>query len=394
VQYINEVIRQDQDVAIPTQDGHILLLTGRSSYKLADRHVSSIAKKVESILNDEEYAKKGRAVTHVDELIRVARFRRYRPDVDGKHENDIGADGFNYFETHFMDFDGSYYRIPLTAAINENGETAYSIGKPEKRRFPAGSGSSSNSEALNKGRKPSGNSIYTSEARSQEVKSAIQIAYEKALAKSDLTRNQRRENITDRDVLERAAKLFGETLGDSVTGAERTSVLAEVYGQTFTEAQLDLLNIYSERLAKLKDLQAKRREQGSLYYRYTQDKDHSKRNREEAAKAKNRMAILDKQIFEAGRKLEEAEGARAYTGLLQKARVLTEQTEQGRIKSALERYRDRQDNSAAIRKYRSCIMDDVETMSGSRRCTPCHRKQKRCGSMSLGITLIAWQKSA
>lgn len=178
------------------------------------------------------------------------------------------------------------------------------------------------------------------------------------------TRSQRRENLTDREVLERAAKLFRETLGDSITGAERTSVLTEVYGQNFTEAQLDLLNIFSERLAKLKDLQAQRREQGQLYYRYTQDKDHSKRNRDEAIKAKNRMELLDRQILAAGQKVREAEGARAYSDLLQNARAIVEQTEQGRIKAALERYRDRQDNSAAIRKYRSRILTDVETLTG------------------------------
>ena len=89
-----------------------------------------------------------RAATHIDELIQVARFNGYKDDLGKKHENDIGEDGFNYFGSYFRDFDGSYYLIPFSAALNEQKETAYSIGKIRKRSFPAGTGSSSKQEAL------------------------------------------------------------------------------------------------------------------------------------------------------------------------------------------------------------------------------------------------------
>lgn len=121
--YINEAIRRNEDIAIPTEDGHILLLTARSAYKLSDNHASSILKKIEVLLSSEDYARKGRIATHIDELIRVARFDKYGPDVDHKHENDIGEDGFNYFEAYFRDYDGKYYRVPFSAGINENMET-------------------------------------------------------------------------------------------------------------------------------------------------------------------------------------------------------------------------------------------------------------------------------
>lgn len=183
--YINETIRKEQDVAIPTADGHVLLLTGRSAYKLSDQHVASIEKKIKNLLPDDVYARKGRAATHIDELIQVARFREYKSDLFQKHENDIGEDGFNYYEANFMDFDGRYYRIRFSAGINANEETVYSIGQIRERRSPAGGGSSSN-EALKNGRKPSNNTIiYTSEEKSQEVKSAILLAYEKALEKKE-----------------------------------------------------------------------------------------------------------------------------------------------------------------------------------------------------------------
>ena len=181
--YINEQIRKEQDIAIPTSDGHVLLLTSRSAYKLKDNHVASIQKKVEAVLSDDAYALKGRAATHIDELIQVARFKGYDPDLNQKHENDIGEDGFNYFEAYFRDLDGKYYLVRFSAALNAQEETVYSIGQIRQRSFPADAGSSSKKEALKNGRKASGGIIYTSEAKSQELKTAVQIAYEKALKK-------------------------------------------------------------------------------------------------------------------------------------------------------------------------------------------------------------------
>ena len=182
-EYINEQIRHNQDVAIPTSDGHILLLTARSSYKLKDNHVSAIEKKVEAMLDDEMFALKGRAATHIDELIQVARFKGYESDKDGKHENDIGEDGFNYYEAYFLDFDGRYYLVPFSAGINEAEETTYSIGRIRQRRFPADTGSSSKKEALKSDKKSSKGIIYSSNTKSQELKTAIELAYENALKK-------------------------------------------------------------------------------------------------------------------------------------------------------------------------------------------------------------------
>lgn len=181
--YINEVIRKNQDVTFPTSDGHILLLTGRSAYKLSDNHVASIEEKIRPLMSDEEFALKGRAAVHIDELIQVAKFSKHKDDFNNSHDNDIGEDGFNYFNTFFRDFDGEYYLVKFSAGINKNEETTYGIGKIIKRRFPAGRGSSSDKEALKNGRKPSDTIIYTSYDKSQEVKTAIQVAFEKALKK-------------------------------------------------------------------------------------------------------------------------------------------------------------------------------------------------------------------
>lgn len=174
----------------------MLLLTARSAYKLKDAHLSSIQKKVEQILSDEQYALKGRTATHIDELIQVARFIGYKPDLNGKHENDIGEDGFNYFEAFFRDLDGKYYRVTLSAGINANEETVYSIGEIRLRSFPADRGSSSQKEALKNGRKASVDIIYTSAAKSQEIKTAVQIAYEKALGKKDSSSEKMRDYLS------------------------------------------------------------------------------------------------------------------------------------------------------------------------------------------------------
>lgn len=234
--YINEIIRKEQDIAIPTQDGHVLLLTGRSAYKLSDAHVAAIQKKVEALLTDESYALKGRAATHIDELVQVARFSKYKPDVNRKHDNDIGEDGFNYFKSHFRDFDGEYYEIMFSAGLNENEETVYSIGSIRKRSFPASTGSSSKTEALKGSRKASGDIIYTSSGKSQEVKSAIQLAYENALAKksSGQQNQERKGTITNRDII---AQIEGETELEREKLKEYQDILNKAQEQSQIAAQ-------------------------------------------------------------------------------------------------------------------------------------------------------------
>ncbi len=182
--YINEVIRQNEDILVPTEDGHMLLLTARSSYKLTDQHKAAIAKEAREVLGDTEYARKLRAASHIDELIQVGRFDGYREDVNKLHENDIGEGGFNYFTAFFEDQDGAYYRIQFSAGLNENQETVYSIGEIRKRRPVAGRGSSSKNGGAQKGERSSAPIIRTSGENSQ-AKTPMQIAMEQAGVKPD-----------------------------------------------------------------------------------------------------------------------------------------------------------------------------------------------------------------
>lgn len=181
--YINNEIRKGKDILFPTDDGHILALTGRSAYKLSDRHKAKIAGKARDLLSDGQYAIKARAASQIDELIQVARYSNHRADETGKHENDIGEDGFNYYKAFFRDSDGKYYRVKFSSAINGEEETVYSIGDIVRRELPHNGSSTGKGGALNGGELSSDPIIYQSSGDSQE-KSSVQEAFERAKSKT------------------------------------------------------------------------------------------------------------------------------------------------------------------------------------------------------------------
>ena len=188
--YINEQIRKGEDVIFPTEDGHLLVLTERSAYKLTDQHKAKIEKKSRELLSDEDYALKMRAAAHIDELIEVGRFKDYAPDKFGQHQNDVGEDGFNYFTAFYRDFDGEYYRVIFSSALNDKNETTYSIGeirKRQKKKPSTGSGSSVQKNGALIGAKASSDTIITQESQNvnrefgeDPKKTPMQKAFEKA----------------------------------------------------------------------------------------------------------------------------------------------------------------------------------------------------------------------
>ena len=142
-QFINEKIRNNADLRVFTKDGFAIDITERSAYKLSDPHVQSIEKVARPMLDREALKAKMQAAGHIDELAETARWSKFAPDRNGKHVNDIGEDGFDTFTTYFEDSDGQYYRVRFTAGVNENMDTAYSIGLMDKRNHPSSAGSSS-----------------------------------------------------------------------------------------------------------------------------------------------------------------------------------------------------------------------------------------------------------
>lgn len=142
-QFINEKIRNNADLRVFTKDGFAIDITERSAYKLSDPHVQSIEKLARPMLDREALKAKMQAAGHIDELAETARWSKFAPDRNGKHAYDIGEDGFDTFTTYFEDSDGQYYRVRFTAGVNEDMDTAYSIGLMDKRNHPSSAGSSS-----------------------------------------------------------------------------------------------------------------------------------------------------------------------------------------------------------------------------------------------------------
>lgn len=142
-QFINEKIRNNADLRVFTKDGFAIDITERSAYKLSDPHVQSIEKVARPMLGREALKAKMQAAGHIDELAETARWSKFAPDRNGKHAYDICEDGFDTFTTYFEDSDGQYYRVRFTAGVNEDMDTAYSIGQMDKRNHPSSAGSSS-----------------------------------------------------------------------------------------------------------------------------------------------------------------------------------------------------------------------------------------------------------
>ena len=75
-------------------------------------------------------------------------------------------------------------------------------------------------------------------------------------------------------------------------------LLTDIFGNTLklNEGELALLEIYIDRLAKLNDLQERRREQGRLCRRFMADPNPNNRDMDKAAVTKNRMVVRGQQI--------------------------------------------------------------------------------------------------
>lgn len=152
---------------------------------------------------------------------------------------------------------------------------------------------------------------------------------------------QRTETLTDREVLSMAAE--------------------EVQGNgNLSAAESDALQIFRDRLSKLDELQGERRNLGREYkeLQFGENVDRAK-----AAQTLEKMRSLDSQIQEADNKVLAAETAPILKQVLPKARKIVEQTQKAKDDATLQRWRDRRNNAAAIKKYRDRISKDVTDLS-------------------------------
>lgn len=153
----------------------------------------------------------------------------------------------------------------------------------------------------------------------------------------------RTETLTDREILSMAA--------DKILASDAIAKDA---------AESDALGIFKKRLDALDDLQDQRRDLGRTYkeLQFGANVDRGK-----AAETLEQMRELDAKIQEAEKKVIAAETAPALRKVLPVARRIVEQNQKEHDDAVLQRWRDRRNNAAAIRKYREQITKDVKDMS-------------------------------
>ncbi len=151
---------------------------------------------------------------------------------------------------------------------------------------------------------------------------------------------QRRSALTDREVLELAAD--------------------EISVDGLTEGEVAALQIFKDKLSKLRDLQDER---AALGRKYKEQQFGEKVDRAEAQKTLNRMRVIDGQIEKSSLDLLSVEEKKVLGDVLRKARTVVESEQRAHDNEIYKRYIARQKESASIKKYRDRIAKDVKDMS-------------------------------
>lgn len=142
--YINNKIRNGEDISLVAEDGDVLVLTATTAGKMADNHTSH-----GTTMEDEDFYLKANAAVHIDELAQVSTAVPgvQRADVGARH-GDFAKDGWTYRTAYFQDFDKKYYRLRISVAKGADGKVVYNIGDVKERSFPTINGSSAKNGAL------------------------------------------------------------------------------------------------------------------------------------------------------------------------------------------------------------------------------------------------------
>ena len=160
----------------------------------------------------------------------------------------------------------------------------------------------------------------------------------------DAEQHQNRTNtLTDREILSMAA--------DKILTNDAISMDA---------AESDALGIFKKRLKDLDSLQEQRRDLGKTY---KEQQFGANVDRGKAAETLKQMRELDAKIQEAENKVIAAETSPALRKVLPVARRIVEQSQKALDDAVLQRWRDRRNNSAAIKKYRDRISKDVTDLT-------------------------------
>jgi len=176
--------------------------------------------------------------------------------------------------------------------------------------------------------------------RYNEVMEILNPKEEQAMAEDEgVEESTRRETISNRELLGIAA----QTLDDS----------------KFTAAEKDALRIFQERAGRLQMMQMAREDLGKQYKEQQFGKGGS---RAEAEQTYSAMKTLDTKIKALENNLLGLENKEVLKRVLEKARNIVETQERERGSERLRQYRERRNESEAVRKNRARVKTEAETL--------------------------------
>ena len=133
IAYINDEIRNGNDVTVYAADGTPLTITRDTAGKAAFRNDVVMADGTKRAMTDEEYAVKLRAEGHIDELAQASRLQR--ANVPDRKNHPFAKDGFDYRTAYWKDSTG-YYKLDMSVGKNGTVNTVYNVGRIKKAQFP------------------------------------------------------------------------------------------------------------------------------------------------------------------------------------------------------------------------------------------------------------------
>lgn len=177
-------------------------------------------------------------------------------------------------------------------------------------------------------------------ARYKEVMDILNPREEQSLDTLDEdtdTQEQRREGtLSDREVLERAA--------------------LQIDSSKYTAEERAALELFQKRAGILGELEAERAKLGT---QYNEQQFGANVDRAAAAETLQQMHALDEQIKTASEDILNVEQRSVLKNILVEARGIVEAQEREHGRELIRRYRDRRNEAADIKKYRSRLMTDI-----------------------------------
>lgn len=183
-------------------------------------------------------------------------------------------------------------------------------------------------------------------ARYKEVMDILNPREEQSLDTLDEdtdTQEQRREGtLSDREVLERAA--------------------SQIDSSKYTAEERAALELFQKRAGILGELEAERAKLGT---QYKEQQFGTNVDRAAAAETLQQMHALDEQIKTASEDILNVEQRSVLKNILVEARGIVEAQEREHGRELIRRYRDRRNEAADIKKYRSRLMTDIGDLMDS-----------------------------